>query len=107
VRADRLVFERALQALNEDVVHAPTSTVNLDRDSGHLRAPGEGEACELAAVVGVEDVGAAVALYGFGQRHCAEAGVEGVGEAPGEHPRVAQSMMATRYRNPRWTGMWV
>ncbi len=49
VQVDRLVFERAPQTLDEDVVHAAAPAVHGDRDAGVLERAGEGEAGELAA----------------------------------------------------------
>ena len=65
VQIDRLIFLRAPQPLDEDVVPAPAPAVHRDPDAGRLQAPGEGEAGELAALVGVEDLGRAMPDQGF------------------------------------------
>ena len=62
------------------------SAVHGDGDAGVLEHGGELQAGELAALVGVEDLGAAVAFQSLAEGLCAEAGIEGVGEPPGEHP---------------------
>ena len=49
------------------------------------RVSGKREAGELAALVGIEDPRPAVALQGFSQGFDAEAGIQGVGQPPGEH----------------------
>ena len=51
---DGLVFERAPQPLNEDVVQVPAPAVHRDPDADLPQEPGEGEAGELAALVGIE-----------------------------------------------------
>ena len=65
VQVDGLVLERTPQALDEDVVHAPAPAVHRDGDPGVVEYGGELHAGELAALVGVEDIGAAVALQGL------------------------------------------
>ena len=70
---DGLVFERAPQPLNEDVVQAPAPAVHRDPDAGLPQAPGEGEAGELAALVGIEDLRRAMAGQRLVERVCAEA----------------------------------
>ena len=61
VRIDSLVFEGALQPLDEDVVHAPAPAVHRDLDTGRPQALGEGEAGDLVALIGIEDLRLAVA----------------------------------------------
>ena len=85
VQIDRLVFERAPQPLDEDVVHAPAPAVHRDADAGRLQAAGEGEAGELAALIGIEDLGRAIPLQGFLERLDAEARVQRVRQPPGQH----------------------
>ena len=55
VQIDRLVFETAPQAFDEDVVHAEAAPIHRDRDLGALEHAGEVEAGELAALIGIED----------------------------------------------------
>ena len=106
VQVDGLVFERAPEALDEDVVHAPAPAVHGDGDAGVFEGGGELEAGELAALVGIEDLRPAVALQGFSEGLCAEPRASRVlGSRQESTWRVAQSMTATRYRKPRWTGM--
>ena len=56
VQIDRLVFERAPQPLDEDVVHAAAPAIHGDRNLRRLEQTGEVKAGELAALVGVEDL---------------------------------------------------
>ncbi len=84
VEIDRLVFERAPQPLDEDVVHAPAPAIHRDPDAGRLQAPGEGEAGELAALVGVEYLRPAVSTQGLVERVCTEARVQRVRQPPGQ-----------------------
>ena len=60
VEVDLLVFEAAPQPLDEDVVHAPALAVHADGDAVILQRAGEILAGELAALVGIEDLGPAV-----------------------------------------------
>jgi len=53
VRIDRLVFERAPQPLDEDVVHAAAPSIHGDGDPGVLEHGREVEAGELAALIGI------------------------------------------------------
>src|SRR5882762_9828206 len=55
-----LVFEASAQPLDEDVVHAPALAVHTDGDPVILQRAGEILAGELAALVGIEDLGPAV-----------------------------------------------
>ena len=60
VQVDCLILERAPEAFDEDVVHAPAPAVHGDRDTRVFEDTGEAEAGELAALVGVEDLRPAV-----------------------------------------------
>ena len=85
VQIDSLVFEGAPQPLDEDVVHAPAPAVHRDMDTGRPQAAGEGEAGELAALIGIEDLRLAVAGQRLLERLDAKAGVQGVRQTPGPH----------------------
>ena len=52
VQVDCLILERAPEAFDEDVVHAPAPAVHGDRDTRVFEDTGEAEAGELAALVG-------------------------------------------------------
>ena len=51
---DFLIFDRAPQPLDEDVVHEAAASVHRDRDPGRFQFAGERRAGELCALVGVE-----------------------------------------------------
>ena len=85
VQIDSLVFEGAPQPLDEDVIHAPAPAVHRDLETGRPQAPGEGEAGERAARIGIEDLRLAVAGPRLLERLDAKAGVEGVRQTPGQH----------------------
>src|SRR5436190_18096136 len=57
---DLLVFEAAPQPLDEDVIHTAPLPVHADRDSVVLQSASEVVAGELAALVGIEDLGPTV-----------------------------------------------
>ncbi len=56
VQVDRLVFERAPQPFDKNIVHAAPATVHGDRGARVLERAGEVEAGELATLIGVEDI---------------------------------------------------
>ena len=67
MQVEGLVPEGAPQALDEDVVQAPAPAVHGDGTADVFEGSGELQAGELAALVGVEDLMAAVALQGFSE----------------------------------------
>ena len=83
---DLLVFHAPPQPLDEDVVHPAPAAVHavLDAETGQFPGPfGEGE---LAALIGVEDLGNATGGgQGVFQGFQAEAGFHGVGNGPAQH----------------------
>jgi len=83
-----LVFDRAPQPLDKNVADCPTATVHRQPHRGALE---DGESLgvgELAALVGVEDLGIAELGDGPTQGAGAESGVEGVGQFPGQNAVV-------------------
>src|SRR5204862_3410620 len=60
VEVDLLVFEAAPQPLDKDVVHVAALAIHADRDLVPLQGAGEVVAGDLAALVGIEDLGAPV-----------------------------------------------
>ncbi len=84
VQVDHLVFERTPQQLDKNGVHAPAPPLHRDADAGRLQTPGEGEAGDLAALVGVEDLRRAVAIQGLLKRLDTEACVQRVRQPPGQ-----------------------
>ena len=80
VQIDSLVFKRAPQPLDEDVVPATAPAVHRDSDTGRLQgvAPGEGEAGELAALIGIENLRLAMASQRLIECLDAKARVQGV-----------------------------
>ena len=57
VEVDLLVFEAAPQPLDENVVHIAALAIHADGDLVALQGAGEVVAGELAALVGIEDLG--------------------------------------------------
>ncbi len=82
VQIDGLVFQRAPQAFDKDVVQAAAPPVHGDRNLRVLEHAGEVEAGELAALVGVEDLGLAVSGHRLVQRLDAEPGIHSVRQPP-------------------------
>src|SRR3982074_3100174 len=79
MQIDLLVLDRLPEPLDEDVVTPAAFTVHADLDAVILEHLGKLGAGELAALVGVEDLGCAVAGKGFFQRLDAE--IEALEEA--------------------------
>src|SRR6516165_170102 len=93
VEVDFLVFEAAPQPLDKDVVHAAALAVHADHDAVPLQSAGEIVAGELAGLVGIEDLGAAVSSERFLERFLerllerldTEIGGARVGQSPRQH----------------------
>jgi hypothetical protein len=85
VQVDRLVLERAPQPLDENIVQAAPAAVHGDRHTGVPERVGEGLAGELAALIRIEDLRAAVSIQRLLERLDAEPGIERVRQPPGQH----------------------
>src|SRR5690349_6131413 len=86
VQIDLLVLDRLPQPLDEDVVPPAALAVHADADVSILEYLSKLSAGELAALVGVEDLGCAVAGKGFVQGVEAEIRAHADRHAPGEYP---------------------
>ena len=86
VQVYRLVLQRAPQPFDEHVVQTTTAPVHRAPYPGRLQLAGERDAGELAALIGVEDLGNAEVFQSVRQRLQAEGGVHRVGQPPGQHP---------------------
>ena len=75
---DPFVLDGPPQAFDEDVVVTAPPAIHADLDAMCLEHAGEFGAGELAALVGVEDLGGSVAGDGFLERRRAEVGVVSV-----------------------------
>jgi len=80
-----LVFDRAPQSLDENVVHETTAAVHRNRDACSLEPAGEGGAGELRALIGVKCFRRAVPRQRFVERRDATARIHGVRQAPGQN----------------------
>src|SRR6266436_3212476 len=85
IQEHALIFQRAPQTFDEDVVHPAATAVHRDADANVIQCVCEGEAGELAALVGVEDAGPAVASNRLLQRRNTEVSIHRVGEPPSEN----------------------
>src|SRR5450432_4077160 len=77
-----LVFDRAPQPFDENIVHETTASVHRNRDAGGLEPTGEGRAGELQALIGVEYFWRAVPRQRFVERRDAKARIHRVRQAP-------------------------
>ncbi len=75
MKIDVLVFERAPQPLDEDVVCPAALAIHADLDAFFLKPPSESFTGELRALIGVEDFRPAVHLDCLLQRLDAAAGI--------------------------------
>ncbi len=89
VDVDALVFHASPQALDEDVVVTTPAAVHVDLDAMALEDAGEGIAGELAALIGVEDLGRTVFRQRFVERTDTEGGT-----------RVDRSRKSARHHRP-------
>ena len=105
VQVDTLVLERAPEALDEDVVHPPALAVHRYPYRGLFEYLGEVLAGELAPLVGIEDLRPAVLGQSLRQDLRTESLSSVFDRRQDSTVRVAQSMIATRYWNPRCIGM--
>ena len=102
---DLLIFDRAPQPLDEDVVQEAAAAVHRDRDPGRQQLAGERGAGELRALVGVEYARRAVTRQRLLQRLDAEPAVHRVRQPPGQHRAARpvdhrhQIQKAVRHRN--------
>ena len=78
-----LVFDRAPEAFDEDVVECSTASIHADGDALLLQAASEPRGGELAALVGVKDLGLADG-EGLVQSLQAEIDLQRVGDPPGQ-----------------------
>ena len=86
VQVNALVFQGAPEPLNHDVVHPASFAIHGNADIGVLLEGGnEFVTGELAALVGVDDFGLALALQGPFKGFDAEVGLHGVGQPPGKN----------------------
>ena len=81
MQVDAFVFQAAPEPFDEDVVHPTPPTVHRDAHGSRLQYAGEARRGELAALVRVEDVRAAIPC----QRFNAERDIHGVRYPPGQH----------------------
>jgi hypothetical protein len=114
---DPLVLHRPPQALDKDVVVATTASIHADLDPMIQQHAREFFARELRTLVRIEDLGLIEPGERFAEGVDAEPRRQGVRQTPGQNPpgslvcystgfadgtlsSLAQSIIATRYRNP-------
>src|SRR5260370_1398842 len=73
-----LVFDRAPQPFDENIVHETTASVHRNRDACSLEPTGEGGAGELRAPIAVEYFRRAVPRHRFSERRAAKARIRRV-----------------------------
>jgi hypothetical protein len=72
------VFDAAPEPFHKDVIQGPTASVHADGNAVRLEYASEGVSGELAALIGVENLGGAVDLHGVLQTLHAEPALQRV-----------------------------
>lgn len=85
VQIHAFILERAPEEFDEDIVQPAATAIHGNVDTVLPQDIGEREADELAALVGVENIGFALVRQGFFQGRDTKIRVHGVGKSPGQH----------------------
>jgi len=85
LQVDLLVFHAFPQPFDEHVVDPAAFAIHADPDTVALEQSDELRAGELAALIGIEDLGLAVPLQGVLDRLEVEIRGQSVGQPPGQH----------------------
>ena len=86
MQIDLLVFDASPESFHEHVVAPTAFAVHADLNAVVLEQPREGLACELAALVGVEDLRATMLRDRRLHRFEAEVRRQRIGQPPGQDP---------------------
>lgn len=81
-KIDLLILDRPPEPFDKDVVAPRSSTVHADGDAVVEQDLGEGDAGELAPLVGVKDFGPAISAQSLLDRFDTEAGIHADREPP-------------------------
>src|SRR6187200_47031 len=118
------IFQTAPQPLDEHIIHPAPPPVHRNAHTRRPQNAGKARRGELAALVGVEDLGATMPRQSLLQRLNAEVRIHRVRDTPRQHlaralvcysigradgtlSSLAQSITATRYRKPHRIGIYV
>lgn len=78
VQEDALIFKGSPEPLDEDVVEKTPLAVHGDSNPGLLQTVRPSPRCELATLIGIEDIRTAVTVQSLFQRIDAELNIHGV-----------------------------
>ena len=88
VQIDLLVFDALPESFDKHVVPPTPFPVHADLNAVVCQEPRELQAGELAPLIGIEDLGRAIAAHGVLHRIETEIGRERIGESPDQHPET-------------------
>jgi hypothetical protein len=80
-----LVFHSPPEAFDKNVITEVTLAIHADLDVVVFQGFCKSKTGKLAALIGVEDLRAAIKADRFLQSRYAEIGIKGIGKAPGQH----------------------
>jgi len=83
LQIDAFILQEPPEAFDENIVNAAPLAVHRDPGADPFQPVNPGKGCELAALIGIHDLGRAELVDRLAQRLDAEVRLQRVGDAPG------------------------